>query len=154
MEHIVAEAAQELESRLSIENLTSATMASWNHETSACIKRIEDTAQLTNKIQSETELIQEMLTCLNQKQGELQATFDKIDQLEALVNKVKDTYNAMGENVDMMEKAVSASTPFRLVSLAQNKALLMLNIFFFFFFVWCREIEIYQHNHIFHRHIR
>lgn len=61
-------------------------MASYNHDTSACIKRIEDTSQLTSKIQTETELIQEMLSCLKQKQKELQATFDKIDQLEVSIS--------------------------------------------------------------------
>lgn len=58
-----------------------------------------------------------MLTSLKEKNDELQSTFDKIDQLEMLVNKVKDTYNAVAENLDQMERAVSSSTQtsFRLV---------------------------------------
>jgi hypothetical protein len=58
-----------------------------------------------------------MLSSLKEKNDELQSTFDKIDQLELLVNKVKDTYNAVAENLDQMERAVSASTQssFRLV---------------------------------------
>ncbi|GAA5806489.1 hypothetical protein HPULCUR_012023 [Helicostylum pulchrum] len=86
MESLVKEASKELESRLSIDTVTS------------------------NTIQTETELINEMLSSLKEKHQELESTFKNIDQLEILVNKVKDTYNAVAENVDYIEKAVSAST--------------------------------------------
>jgi chromosome segregation ATPase len=59
-----------------------------------------------------------MLNSLKEKQDELESTFNKIDQLEILVNKVKDTYNAVAENLDSVERTVSASTApqFRLVN--------------------------------------
>ncbi|KAG2236759.1 hypothetical protein INT48_006943 [Thamnidium elegans] len=110
MESLVKEASKELESRLSIDTVASDTISTFNTETQACINRVNETSELTTKIQTETELINQMLSSLKEKHQELESTFKNIDQLEILVNKVKDTYNAVAENVDYIEKAVSAST--------------------------------------------
>ncbi|KAI9356352.1 hypothetical protein BD770DRAFT_390054 [Pilaira anomala] len=110
MESLVNEASKELNSRLSIDTIASTTIANFQNETQVCINRVEQSSELTTKIQTETQVIQDMLNSITQQYEALESTFDSIDQLEILVNKVKDTYNAVAENVDQIEKAVSAST--------------------------------------------
>ncbi|CEP15077.1 hypothetical protein [Parasitella parasitica] len=115
METIVNEAVEELTGAFSIDNTTKPTVDEFNKVIKSCTKRVDDTTDLINKVQSETANMNELLRSLKSKDEELQATFSKIDQLQLLITKVKDTYNAVAENVDQVEKAVNASTSFRLV---------------------------------------
>ncbi|CAO3622509.1 unnamed protein product [Mucor hiemalis] len=110
MESLLNEASDELATRLSLQNVTLPTTTTIYNETQSCIKSVEETTALTTKVQSESEAITDTLTSLKNNYKDLQSTFDKIDQLELLVNKVKDTYNAVAENLDGIEKAVNAST--------------------------------------------
>lgn len=110
MEQLVNEASDELATRLSLQNVTLSTMTAVNNETQSCIKRVEECKELTAKVQTESESISDMMASLRNNYKDLQSTFDKIDQLEIIVNKVKDTYNAVAENLDGMERAVNAST--------------------------------------------
>ncbi|KAG2195537.1 hypothetical protein INT46_007237 [Mucor plumbeus] len=114
METIVNEAVDELNNTFSIQNTSKPTIDEFNKEAQSCMKRIKDTTDLITKVQSETDNINQLMQSLKSKDDELQAMFNKIDQLELLVTKVKNTYNAVAENLDIVEKAVNASTPFRL----------------------------------------
>ncbi|KAI8889286.1 hypothetical protein K501DRAFT_329357 [Backusella circina FSU 941] len=111
MEPLLDNSLEELTSRFSIENATAPTLTSFEQERTSCMKRITETTQLTEKVQQETDTIQSMLQSLREKTEELESAFEKIDQLEIIINKVKDTYNAVAENVNDMERAVSASIP-------------------------------------------
>ncbi|KAL7319335.1 hypothetical protein PS15m_002484 [Mucor circinelloides] len=114
METIVNEAVNELTNAFSVDVTSKSTIDAFNKEAASCMKRVQDTTDLANKVQSETNNINELLQSLKSKDQELQTAFHKIDQLELLINRVKDTYNAVAENLDQVEKAVNASTPFRL----------------------------------------
>ncbi|OAD03376.1 hypothetical protein MUCCIDRAFT_110233 [Mucor lusitanicus CBS 277.49] len=117
METIVNEAVDELANVFSVDATSKPAVDTFKKEIASCRKRVQETTDLANKVQSETNNINELLQSLKSKDQELQTAFDKIDQLELLINRVKDTYNAVAENLDQVEKAVNASTPFRLVML-------------------------------------
>ena len=57
-------------------------MAKFKEENNACIRRVKETTKLTAKVQSEAEVLNDLVQSLRGKRQELQATFDKIDQLE------------------------------------------------------------------------
>ncbi|KAI8990238.1 hypothetical protein BDB01DRAFT_780557 [Pilobolus umbonatus] len=111
MESLIDEASLEVRNRLSVYNITETAMNQFDSEINTCKKRVTDSAVLANKIDAETTLVQDMYQSLNEKIDQIETTFDRIDQLEILVNIVKNTYNAVAENLDRMERAVNASTP-------------------------------------------
>ncbi|KAL9557519.1 hypothetical protein MBANPS3_001326 [Mucor bainieri] len=82
METIVNEAVDELTNAFSVDATSKPTIDAFKQETTSCMKRVQDTIDLANKVQSETSNISELLQSLKSKDEELQAAFDKIDQLE------------------------------------------------------------------------
>ncbi|OBZ89773.1 hypothetical protein A0J61_02175 [Choanephora cucurbitarum] len=89
-------------------------MTQFNTHLTSCKKRSEDTQTSIQQIQQGVEDTNAILKALKEKDQELQATFEKIDRLEIMINQVKETYNKVASNVDKMERTIAASTPFRL----------------------------------------
>ncbi|KAG0781538.1 hypothetical protein G6F16_011694 [Rhizopus arrhizus] len=96
MEILLDEASKELATRLSVDSMTKTTM--------------NETKELATNVQTEITTNNDMLNVLKAKNEEMQNTFNQIDQLENIVNRVKDTYNSVANNLDQMERAISAST--------------------------------------------
>ncbi|KAG0794739.1 hypothetical protein G6F21_002641 [Rhizopus arrhizus] len=71
---------------------------------------MNETKELATNVQTEITTNNDMLNVLKAKNEEMQNTFNQIDQLENIVNRVKDTYNSVANNLDQMERAISAST--------------------------------------------
>ncbi|GAN02336.1 hypothetical protein MAM1_0020d01779 [Mucor ambiguus] len=82
METIVNEAVDELTNAFSVEATSIPTIDAFKKKTTSCMKRVQDTTELADKVQSETNNINELLQSLKSKDEELQKAFDKIDQLE------------------------------------------------------------------------
>ncbi|KAI8087643.1 uncharacterized protein B0P05DRAFT_569591 [Gilbertella persicaria] len=128
MDTLIASASKELTQQLSVENLTMSTTAQLDTQLTSCQQRIHHTHDTLRQVS--TRFIKAISSCSKMQQGiedtntvlqalkerdqALKATFDKIDQLESIIDRVKETYHQVANNVDKIEKAVSASTPFRL----------------------------------------
>ncbi|CEI93123.1 hypothetical protein RMCBS344292_07366 [Rhizopus microsporus] len=110
MDSLVHKASEELGERLSVGSVTKSVMDSFTFQINDSLKRMKETEELTSKVQKETESIHDMLSILKNKNEEMLTAFKQIDQLEIIVNRVKDTYNAVAKNMDQIERAISAST--------------------------------------------
>ncbi|ORE18443.1 hypothetical protein BCV71DRAFT_234937 [Rhizopus microsporus] len=110
MDSLVHKASEELGERLSVDSVTKSAMDSFTFQINDSLKRVKETEELTSKVQKETESIHDMLSILKNKNEEMLTAFKQIDQLEIIVNRVKDTYNAVAKNMDQIERAISAST--------------------------------------------
>ncbi|KAL0138995.1 hypothetical protein V8B55DRAFT_1519829 [Mucor lusitanicus] len=82
METIVNEAVDELANVFSVDATSKPAVDTFKKEIASCRKRVQETTDLANKVQSETNNINELLQSLKSKDQELQTAFDKIDQLE------------------------------------------------------------------------
>ncbi|KAI9323433.1 hypothetical protein BX666DRAFT_1873465 [Dichotomocladium elegans] len=102
---MVDNVARELAARLDINR-----QKEWVEQILDSSKRIADTANLNIKSETERLHVKDLMVQLREKTEALEATFDKIDQIEAIVHTVKETYNKVAASVDDMEKAVMAST--------------------------------------------
>ncbi|KAI9251391.1 hypothetical protein BDA99DRAFT_521733 [Phascolomyces articulosus] len=75
----------------------------------SCAKRIQETSDVTVKVHNEQTVVQERMQTLLENDARLKTTFAEIDEIERIVNHVKETYNKVAESVDDMEKAINAS---------------------------------------------
>lgn len=109
MENLIDKVSKELEDRLSVESETKTAMSTFQTQADNSMKRVKETTDLANRVQTEITTNREMLSVLKSKNEEMQNTFEQIDQLETIVNRVKETYNSVANNLDQMERAISAS---------------------------------------------
>ncbi|KAI8987609.1 hypothetical protein BDF20DRAFT_832522 [Mycotypha africana] len=111
MDSLVSESSAELANRLSVDTVFSTAVASINKKIEGFSDRVEVKKRQTDEVVvKKDEKLSELLKALIEKQDQLEAVFDQIDRIEGIINKVKETYNAVAENLDSIEKAVSAST--------------------------------------------
>ncbi|KAI9276113.1 hypothetical protein BY458DRAFT_506422 [Sporodiniella umbellata] len=109
MESLIEEASKELSDKLSIESETKVSMGQFQLQIDNSTKRVKEAVELNNKLQTELTANRESIHILKAKNEEMQNLFLQIDQLEAAVNQVKDTYNSVANNLDRMEKTVLTS---------------------------------------------
>ncbi|KAI9015841.1 hypothetical protein CLU79DRAFT_721405 [Phycomyces nitens] len=77
--------------------------------TLTCNNQINATTKTVQKTREDTANIENMIRSLREQDQALQMAFERIDQLESIIQTVKDTYNKVAESVDTIEKAVAAS---------------------------------------------
>ncbi|KAI8393362.1 uncharacterized protein BYT42DRAFT_3676 [Radiomyces spectabilis] len=109
MESLVEASSQELATQIHPDRAVQSSLNRWHDQTLQCRQRIEETAAGVVKTRAETDEVQAAVQLLRDKMQQLQETFDEIDQIEAIVNTVKETYNEVAASVEAVEKAVAAS---------------------------------------------
>ncbi|ORZ00465.1 hypothetical protein BCR43DRAFT_521494 [Syncephalastrum racemosum] len=101
--------AKELADQLTIDKVSANTLKQWDLQALQWMQQIEATASTTFKARTEFAETQELVQALREKDHALQRTFAEIDQLEAVVKTVKETYNKVAASVEDMERSVGAS---------------------------------------------
>ncbi|KAI8147748.1 hypothetical protein BJV82DRAFT_664111 [Fennellomyces sp. T-0311] len=101
--------AHELAQRFRIDACAADATKEWEQSLVQCAKRVKDTGEAVVKTQAERSHVQDMMQTLLDNDARLQSTFAEIDQIEHIVQRVKETYNKVAESVDDMEKSINAS---------------------------------------------
>ncbi|OAD79237.1 hypothetical protein PHYBLDRAFT_58286 [Phycomyces blakesleeanus NRRL 1555(-)] len=104
---LVEQAANELAERWNIQKTAIPILAEMDKVTLTCNKQVHATSETIQKARKDTADTQTMIQSLREQDKALQLAFDRIDQLESIIQTVKDTYNKVAESVDTIEKAIS-----------------------------------------------